>query len=164
MSGKKGRWKIVLGIMLVAVVLVAGGAYLWLSRATEPVHYEDAVSLASREENSRIVTALAVGGIERPLVDVTADRVYIAYELPAAPEGEAADANATAEREAAFQRYALGVAAGAQTAAANFVVAQLVDGEPHRLWSVDADVAESYAAGDITYEAYDAEIAKVVFD
>ncbi len=70
--------KIAIGIIALLVIAVAA-LYLW------PVPQE----LSANETNSEIYAALVAGGIEDAVVDVTANQVIIAYNLPANTDKDA---------------------------------------------------------------------------
>lgn len=157
------------GIVALAVVgVVLGGLLLTFNQPNGFATHEQPVSAETRASNSAIALSLARGGgINRSLVDVTDERVYVAYELPAYAYTNATDGNATRVNETTardVQRFVLGVAAGGAGDAPRVVILQY-DGETPRLaWDVQLSDFAAYFRGDLTLEEFESRIDVTRFD
>ncbi len=78
-AGGIGKKKIAILVLALIVIIIAG--YMFLPAPTGEV--------VLNEKNSEIYSLLVAGGINESMVDATAERVFIAYDLPEGMEKEA---------------------------------------------------------------------------
>ncbi len=78
--GKLFGWlfRIIIGI-LVLLVLALGGLWAYSSLAVRPAPEEPAVAAAA---NTSVFQAMAAGGIDNAVVDITPERALVRYNLP----------------------------------------------------------------------------------
>jgi hypothetical protein len=140
----------ILGASVVVIALAAGGAYFWLSQPVPLEHFEENVPLETRQRNSDVQTALLVMGIESSLVDINAERAYIAYDLPA-------DSPYDSDK---LQAYALGVAAAIAPESQKGIIVQYVDEKAALAWEGDLAGARAVQDGTMDEAAYLASVKK----
>jgi hypothetical protein len=141
-------------IVLFVLALIAAGAFIFLAStggSGEPQPYAEEVSLEQRSANAGVISALAAGGIDSAMADVSANQVYIAYDLPAGTDADI------------MQQFALGVAGSAAENSKNIVVLQYQDEKPKTAWTVSAADFDAFMRKQITAEQLDARIAKQNF-
>lgn len=117
----KGATKAVIALVFLVAV---GAAYFLLSGPTGGTVYVDQVSVDTRSQNANLLAALYSGGIVDPLVDVTEERVYVAYDLPDGADPET------------MQRFVIGSAADTAPTSGQVMALQYVGGAPRLLWTV----------------------------
>lgn len=147
-----------ISLIVVAVLLVAVGALYWgVTHPAPPASFDRPVDDESRYANALLVGALAVAGIDDPSVQIDEELIYIAYEVPVDP------ANASLERDEAFQNFTLGAAASIATETQEIVLLQSVSGQPVRLWTVEATHVLAHFRGELTEGELDRLIVKLEF-
>lgn len=162
-------WTIVLSTLL---VLGAGlGWFFWyFGQVPVPAAYTDPGSIAERQENTNIMTALAVMGVRTAFVNTSATPAYIGYELPNGTEAMrnlTASGNYTVPGAALtvgnvsypryFQLLVLGVALGS-TNAEKVQIVQHIDGEPTLVWTADTKTYKEYVAQNKSFSAFEATL------
>lgn len=131
------KWVIV--VLVVAGVLLSTvlGLFLWLRTPHDLQEFSEAVPVAQRSTQGDVQTALLAGGIESSLADVTAERAYVAYDLPAS----ASSGDDT-------QAYVLGVLLDLAKASDKAVIVQYVDEKAVLMWKLDlGDVQAALDSG-----------------
>ncbi len=78
--GKSLKWllRIVIGLV-VLIALVVGGLWAYSQLAVRPAPEQP---VAASTENTPVYQALAAGGIDEAMVDVTPERALVRYNLP----------------------------------------------------------------------------------
>lgn len=146
---KKGL--VIFGIVVLVLAAALGGAYWWISRPVELQAYDDGLPPhEAMQRSSEVETALAAVGIGSALVDIDAERAYVAYDMPAESEWSSED----------LQTYTLGILAGFAPETPKAYIVQFVDQEPTLAWEADLDGARAVAAGTMDESAYLATIVK----
>jgi hypothetical protein len=140
----------ILGVVVLLLAAGAGGGYWWLSRPVALQEFKESVPLETRQRNTDVQTALLVVGIDSALVDIDADRAYIAYEMPA---------NTTRSSDE-LQLYALGVAATAAPHTAKGIIVQYVDQKATLVWEGELAGARAVQDGTADEAAYLESIVK----
>lgn len=136
-------------IALVFLVVVGAAAYFLLSGPTGGTAYVDQISVETRSQNANLLAALNSGGIVDPLVDVTEERVYVAYDLPEGADPET------------MQRFVIGSAADTAPTSGQIMALQYVGGAPKLLWTVQmADFAALMNGQLATAEQLEAKVQK----
>lgn len=162
-GGETGRWwgrrsrgtTVAVGFALVLVVVLVGAA-VWLGGSQPVVPTEDPVDAETRAQNTHLTTTLAAADIEVSLVDVTEERVYVAYRLPAfAYDGTGAVDEAAAVE---LQRFVVGAAADTAPGVERIVVVQYDGEEPRLGWEVRLTDFDAFVAGDLTLEAFEERV------
>lgn len=132
------RGLIIFGVVLLVLAAAVGGAYLWISRPVAIQEFDEpGPSMESKQQNSLVLTALLGSGIDSALVDVTPERVYVAYDAPAKED--------PIERDI-VQSQALFAVADAAPDVDRAVLVMYVDGVAMLVWK--ADLGDLRAAGD----------------
>lgn len=160
--GRAKKILAVTGIVLGVIVVAAGIGLYFLSQPKDLVPYSEITSASAKSRNTDVTRALLLVGLDSALVDVTAERVYVAYKLSAnstnasAPSGDAAfDAAAsTLSESSAMQRLVAITAGAAAPEAAKVTVLQYVGETPSVFWVVaNADV-EAFAKGALSLDGF----------
>ncbi len=141
-------------IILFVLALIAAGAFIYFGAAAspaEPEAYTEEVTLEEKSANGGVIATLASAGIESALADVSAEQVYIAYDLP-----QDMDADIT-------QRYVMGIAASAGANSKNLVILQYRDEKPKVSWTVASEDFDSFIRDEITGDEFDSRIKKQEF-
>jgi hypothetical protein len=145
--------------VVAAVVLVVAlvGAGLWLGGSTpDVVPTDEPVDAASRAQNTLLTNTLAAADVDVSLVDVTDERVYVAYSLPAFAYDESGGVDETAATE--LQRFVVGAAADAAPTADRIVIVQYDGEEPRQSWDVRMADFDAFVAGDLTLATFEERI------
>ncbi|HLE46867.1 MAG TPA: hypothetical protein VI818_01115 [Candidatus Thermoplasmatota archaeon] len=150
------KGKIITFASVAAVLLLLGGAFLYLLQPVSGVEYEDPVDAESRSLNTALYATLLAAGINDPFVDVNSNRAYVAYVLPntTAPT----DANITI-----YQRFVIGAAADAAPDSTKIFALLYAEKDPRTLWSVDMSDVRAYMRGELDAAGLDAKITKTNF-
>lgn len=145
-TGKPNTLMMALG----GIVILLGVAFFVLASPSTPVPYPEDATVDYAPINSEIGGALVSGGIVDYMVDVQADRAYIAYELP---EGQESDQ---------MQRFAIGVTASAiaDSGIPTIVVVQFENSQAKTSWTVATNDVKAFVRGEITGDQLEAKIQK----
>src|SRR3989344_2158253 len=133
-------------IVLFVLALIAAGAFIYFGPAAssaEPEAFTEEVTLEEKSANGGVIATLASAGIESALADVSAEQVYIAYDLP-----QGMDADIT-------QRYVMCVAASAGADSKNLVILQYQDEKPKVSWTVASEDFDAFIRDEITGDEFD---------
>ena len=141
-------------IVLLVVALVAGG--IWLGGSPEINQTEEPVAADARATQTLVTSTLRSAEVNASLVDVTEERVYVAYSLPtyAYDETGAVDEPVAIE----LQRFAVGAAADAAPWVDRIVVVQYDGDSPVLLWEVPMTAFDSYVAGELSLGEFEDRI------
>ena len=140
---------VVIAIIAVAAFMLMQPAAPGVSVGDEDVpEYYDAVDLDTRALNTNLYTALASAGFEDPFVDVTEERVYVAYSLPEGMEADIA------------QRFVIGAAADTAFDVPQIIVTQYEGDTPITVWTVQMDDFKAFMNDQLSGEELDAKIVK----
>jgi hypothetical protein len=166
---KKPRFRLtrgrIIALAIVGVLLATAiGLYVFLTTPPRLDAYEDSVPVESRSDNTNLYATLVAAGYDAPLVDVTGDRAYVAYELPFKTQVDGASGNVTAttdRRDADLaQRFVLGAAGAVASTAAKVVAVQHVDGVAKLVWEASMSDIQSFLHGTLGEADFEAKIAK----
>jgi hypothetical protein len=136
-------------IFVIISIIVMVGAFYFLSQPTPPAKaYVEQAPQEFRSANANLGGALYSGGIADPFVDVTAERAYVAYELPAGYDSEMA------------QRFVIGAAADAAPTASQIIALQYSSGKPTLLWKINMSAFKAFMNAQLTTEQMEAKIEK----
>ena len=138
-------------VILFVIALIAAGAFIYFGATAspaEPQAYAEEVSLQERSANSAVFAALADGGIDSAMADVSAEQVYVAYDLPEGTDAEI------------MQRYVMGVAASAAGDSKMLAILQYQNEQPKLYWTVSTADFDAFVNGELTQEQLDAKIQK----
>lgn len=154
---------VVLGVVIVALVLT-------FSQPNDYRSYEHPVSAETRTANSALMVTLARAGINESMADVTDERVYVAYTLPAYAYGNGSDVDGTngsevnATTAVELQRFVVGAAVNAAPDVPRIVVLQYDGTDPRVAWDVQTSDFAAYVSGDLTLEEFESRIEITRFD
>ncbi len=144
---KLKRMHIAFAVVAVLAV-IAIGAFLWITSPPTLVEYSDPVSVEERSQNTGLMAALFSGGINDSLVDIDAERTYVAYALPGGTDADT------------MQRFVVGAAANAAPDTGKIVALQYVNDIPSVVWTVQLADFKAFMRGEITESQLDAKIEK----
>lgn len=135
----------ILGIVGVVLAVIVVALLVYSNVPNKASDLPESVSAESRERNTLIATSLVVGGIEDSFVDVTPERVFVSYELPAsdAPSNES---------DVLLQQFVLGAAAQGAPSSAQAVIVQNVNGTMVLQWEVETAKVLDFLEGKTTEE------------
>ena len=148
--------RLIIGVVVV-VILVIAAAFMLMPQPTGPgteptaediPAYTEEVDLDSRAVNTNLYASLVSAGFEDPFVDVTAERAYVAYDLPEGMEADMA------------QRFVIGAAADAAFDVEQVIVTQYEGEAPVTVWTVNMEDFKAFMMDELSGEELDAKIVK----